>query len=252
MDYLFKPEMAFFVFILGLIIGSFLNVLIDRMPRGEKITGRSYCESCDKTLGWIDLIPIFSYVRTKGKCRYCRVNLSLQYPLIEITTGTFFVLVFLLFPFPNLIYFLFLISILIIIFMIDLKFGIILDKIIFPSIFITFLYLFFSGENIVIHFISALGSFLFFYFLYFITKKRGMGFGDVKFAFLIGLIFGFPETFYVLYVAFLTGALIGTILILWKKKKLKNSVPFGPFLVIGCLIVLFFQNQIQVLVNHLF
>ena len=265
--------MPLLFFILGLAIGSFLNVLIDRLPRREKITGRSYCEFCKKTLSWKDLIPVLSFVYLRGKCRYCKAKLSYQYPFVELLTGIMFAFTYLYlnksisnfqFPISNFspdpvysllstLYYLIVVSSLIVIFFSDLKYGIIPDKIIFPSVVISIFYLLFSVNlsSISNHLLSALGAFLLFLFIYLITKGRGMGFGDVKFAFLIGLVLGFPGTVLGLYIAFLTGGFIGIILILWKKKKLKYAVPFGPFLVIGCGISLFFQDQITQMVMRL-
>src|SRR3990167_9673658 len=84
-----------FLFVLGLAVGSFLNVLIDRLPREESIKGRSHCDDCKKTLSWNDLIPILSYVGLRGKCRYCKTNLSWQYPFIELLTTVIFVYILL-------------------------------------------------------------------------------------------------------------------------------------------------------------
>lgn len=241
------------IFILGLFVGSFLNVLVDRLPKGESvIKGRSRCERCKKELAWRDLIPLFSFLQLKGKCRYCRSPLSFYYPIIELTTGIMF-FVTALFVFNNfqfsipLIYYLFIVSSLIVIFFADLKYGIIPDKIVFPAIAIIFLYLLINPSSFIInHLLSALGACLFFLLLFLITKGRGMGFGDVKFAFLMGLILGFPNIIVALYAAFLTGAIIGIILILWRKKRIfGTSIPFGPFLVLGNFIAIFFGKQLS-------
>ena len=256
----------FAVFILGLFIGSFLNVLIDRLPRGEKITGRSYCESCKKTLTWKDLVPLLSFIYLKGKCRYCSARFSYQYPILEFMTGLMFVATYTLtggifnFQFSifneiinhnssiiNLFYYLFIVSCLIVIFFADLRYGIIPDKILFPAILVTSIFYLFSSPVAPVifnHLSSAIGTFLFFLFIYLITKAKGMGFGDVKLAFVIGLILGFPGTILALYIAFLTGGFVGFILILWKKVRLNLAVPFGPFLVVGTLISLFFADRI--------
>lgn len=245
--------MILFLFILGLSIGSFLNVLIDRLPRRESILGRSYCEFCKKTLSWKDLIPALSFIYLRGKCRYCKAKLSYQYPIVEFITGLLFVLTIYYLPYTNFstnylvssIYYLTIVSSLIVIFFSDLKYGIIPDKIIFPAVLVSLVYLFIIHNSLfIIHIASAIGAFLFFLFIYLITRGRGMGLGDVKLSFLIGLVLGFPGTIFALYIAFLTGGFIGIILILWKKKKLKYAIPFGPFLVIGCGVSLFFQDQI--------
>jgi len=248
-------------FLLGLAIGSFLNVLIDRFPREESvIKGRSHCDKCKENLKWYDLVPLLSFIFLKGKCRYCHTSLSLYYPTVEFITGIMFVITFLftinnfqfsIFNFQSnlnfqflisLIYYLFIVSSLVVVFFADLKYGIIPDKIVFPAIVVsTFYLLTMNYELLTINFFSAVGACLFFLTLFLITKGRGMGFGDVKFSFLTGLVLGFPNIIIALYVAFLTGAIVGCILILWRKKRIfGTSIPFGPFLVIGTLTAIFF------------
>ncbi len=244
-----------FLFLIGIFVGSFLNVIIDRLPRKETIAkGRSHCEFCKKELAWYDLVPLLSFLMLKGKCRYCHKKLSLYYPIIELGTGILFAFTYLWisqiyhlpFTIYHLIYYLIIISAFIIIFFEDLKFGIIPDKIVFPAIVATLLYLLIiNPSSLIIYLISALGAFAFFIVLFLITKGKGMGFGDVKLSFLLGLILGFPKIILALYLAFLTGAFVGIILIVWRKKRsLKDTIPFGPFLVIGTLLSLFLGNLI--------
>ena len=130
----------------------------------------------------------------------------------------------------------------IVIFFADLKYGIIPDKIVFPAILVSAFYLLtMNYQLLAINFLSTLGAGLFFLLLFLITRGRGMGFGDVKFSFLMGLILGFPNIIVALYLAFLTGAIVGCILIIWRKKKVfGTAIPFGPFLVLGNFIAIFF------------
>lgn len=254
--------MIFFVltviFVIGLFFGSFLNVIVDRQQRKETVlTGRSYCEFCKKELKWYDLIPIFSFLFLRGKCRYCHKKLSLYYPLTELSTAVLFTITYaflnfqpvfnslIINPLP-LIYYLFLSSSFIVIVFSDLKYNIIPDKIVIPAIIISFLYLLIVNSPLLISYLlSALGSFAFFLMLFLITKGKGMGFGDVKLSFLLGLVLGFPKIILALYLAFLTGAAIGIILILWKKKRtIKDTIPFGPFLILGTLVSLFLGELI--------
>ena len=246
---------------IGLFVGSFLNVLADRLPRDESVIGgRSHCDKCKKTLKWYDLIPLLSFLYLQGKCRYCHTPLSMHYPAVEVTTGVMFALAVIFLPhesikyqvlsikyFVDLAYYLFIISSLIVVFFADLKYGIIPDKIVFPAVIISFLYLILNTQYLILpHVLSAVSASLFFLALFLITKGRGMGFGDVKFAFLMGLILGFPGIAIALYIAFLTGAIIGCILIVWKKKKLSGTkIPFGPFLVLGTIVSLFFGEIIM-------
>jgi prepilin signal peptidase PulO-like enzyme (type II secretory pathway) len=115
------------------------------------------------------------------------------------------------------------------------------DKVVFPAMIISCLYLLFVNPfSLFINLVSAFGAFVFFFALFLITKGKGMGFGDVKLVFLLGLILGFPKIVLALYLAFLTGALSGIILIIWRKKRsLKETIPFGPFLIAGTIISLF-------------
>ena len=246
------------IFIFGLFIGSFLNVLSDRLPKGENfLNSRSYCPSCKHNLSFFDLIPVISFIVLKGKCRYCKKRISFWYPLSEITTAVVFVLAYLtsLQSFMS-IYFIFLLlisSLLIIVFLTDIKYGIILDKIITFAVFIAVLYLIiFENSSIISHFIAGLLALLFFLLLVVFTKGKGMGFGDVKLSFFMGLLLGIPGVIISLYIAFLTGAFVAIILILWRKKRFfKDTISFGPFLVLGTLITLFWGSLLNPLLLKL-
>jgi leader peptidase (prepilin peptidase) / N-methyltransferase len=270
----------FFIFFIGLFIGSFLNVLADRLPNGKSILGRSHCEYCKHTLGIKDLFPLLSFLLLKGKCRYCRKKLSVQYPLSEVFTGVMFVLTYILVnlkfflgivnlptllmgnlfivltsvPFTSFMIILYVFaltitSVFIVIFLADLRHGIIPDKMLLVGIIATITYLLFINYHIPFeisqlfpilnHLFSALGSFLFFLVIYLLTRGKGIGFGDVKFGFLMGLILGFPDVMLGIYIAFLTGGIVAIILVLWKKKRMKSEVPFGPFLVLGTYVSFF-------------
>ena len=247
------------LFIFGLFVGSFLGVLVDRISQNKPfINSRSHCEFCKHKLSFLDLIPLFSFAYLQGKCRYCHTRLSLFYPIIEITTGIMFALTygllisnfkFQISNFIDLLYFLFIISTLIVIFFTDIKYGIIPDKVLFPAVIVTLFWLFLNPKSLIInHVLSGVGSFLFLltvpYLYYLLTKKMGMGGGDIKFAFLMGLILGFPLVLISFYTAFLTGAFVSIILILWKKKTLTGKIAFGPFLVFGTLLSLFLGDYI--------
>src|SRR3989344_4779021 len=269
--------LVFFLFILGLAVGSFLNVLIDRIPNDESpFAGRSYCDKCKKTLKWYDMVPVLSFLILKGKCRYCRAHISFYYPLVELITGIMFVLMYqftihnsqftssTIEQFSNLtinyLYYLFILSSFIVIFFTDLKYGIIPDKIVYPTILVSIIYhlsfiiyppIVNYQSSIINNIFSGIGAFIFFLILYLITRGKGMGFGDVKLAFLLGIILGFPKIIAAFYLAFLTGAIVGSILIVWRKKKLKSSIPFGPFLILGSILSIFFGEKILQLVLRL-
>lgn len=239
------------LFFLGLFFGSFFGVLVDRLPFGKNvISGRSVCDYCKKPLKWYDLFPVLSFLALGARCRYCHKKLSWFYPIIELTTG-------LLFSMPSianyqLLFTLFILSCFIVIFFTDLKYGIIPDVVVFPAIVVTIFYLFLNLKSLILnHAAAGLGAFLFFLFLFLITKQRGMGFGDVKLSFLLGLILGFPLILVSLYVAFLTGAAVSIILILVRRYSLKSSVPFGPFLIVGTLVALFWGSNLLALFPYL-
>ena len=262
-----------FIFCLGLCAGSFLNVVIYRLPKGEKISGRSCCPRCKKTIAWYDLIPVFSFLALFGRCRYCRQKISLRYPLVEITTALLFLLIFnyqfsifspganppladnefsiFNFQFLTILYHLIIASFLIAIFFIDLRHYIIPDKIVLPAIAIAlifnFQFLIFNQFSIINYSIlSGLGGAVFFLAIVLISHGRWMGTGDIKLAFLMGLFLGFPKILPALFLSFLLGGIMGIGLIILGRKNLKSEIPFGPFLVAGTFIALFWgQNLIN-------
>ena len=261
-------------FIFGLLIGSFLNVVIFRLEKGEHFGGSSYCPHCKHTLSWLDLVPVFSYIFLLGKCRSCKGKISIQYPIVEISTALIFLLIynlkfeiynqFEIFQFSNVIGLLFLFyiaSVLIVIFAYDLKHYIIPDKILFPAIVIAFLYRLFENFNILVlnsNFKFQISNFFhvgnymlapiiasgFFLAIFLISKGRWMGFGDVKLAVLLGLLLGLPNILVGLFLAFLLGAIIGVISIIFAGKGLKSQMPFAPFLISGTFIALFLGEKI--------
>ena len=252
------------VFIFGTFIGSFLNCVIYRIENNLSfLKGRSFCPHCKHKLGFFDLFPIFSFIFLKAKCRYCGKKISIQYPLIEIITGLVFILIlnfqfgYSEFSILNLltsIRFLYLLiasSFLIILFVYDLKHYIIPDKVIYPLIGITFFYQLiynFQANNSSFwsFLLSAFGAAGFFFLIWLFSKGKCMGFGDVNLAFFMGLFLGWPNILVALFSAFFIGAIIGIGLIVLGKKKLKSQIPFGPFLITGTFLALFWvQNLIN-------
>ncbi|MEK9178345.1 MAG: prepilin peptidase [Patescibacteria group bacterium] len=239
--------------VLGLFFGSFLTVLIDRIPRNESIFGRSYCEVCKSVLSWRDLIPIVSFASLLARCRYCKAPLSYYYPIVELTTGLIFALTF-LFVWGSfgtnllaLVFYLIISSSLIVIFFSDLRYGMIPDKILFPVFILTIFYtLLFHTRIFYLNLLSSIGIFLFLLIIYLLTRGKGMGMGDVKFGALMGFLLGFPQSIVSVYLAFLTGGISAIILVLWRKKRFgrRDTIPFGPFLVLGTFLSLFFGQEI--------
>lgn len=244
-----------FFFIIGVFFGSFLNVIIDRIPRGESIwVGRSHCDFCHHTLSWLDLFPLFSFLLLQGKCRYCHKFVGWKYPIIESVTGLLFAATYFFLQTSSIGILLITLSIvncLIVIFFIDLFDGIISNSTLLVLLVCTIVNIFLLHQSPLISFLSASGACILFLLLFFVTRGKGMGFGDVKYAFVMGLLLGFPFIITGLYVAFLTGALVALILVIGRKKGMKSTIAFGPFLVLGTAVHIFFGAQLWLVFQKL-
>ena len=232
------------IFLFGLIMGSFLNAVIYRLDNGESIVkSRSHCPKCGHVLAWYELVPIFSFVIQGGKCRECKGSISWQYPMVELATAILFILV-LYYNLP-LLYTLTISSLLIVIFVYDLKHYIIPDKIIYPAILVSGIFVWqHTTYNIQYTIYAAIGASVFFAAMFFASRGKWMGFGDVKLAFFMGLFLGWPDILVGLFAAFMLGGIIGMGLIAYGKKTMKSQVPFGPFLVTGTFIAMFLGDKI--------
>lgn len=243
--------LIFISFLFGAIVGSFLNVCIYRLPREESIVfPGSHCPYCKTPIRFYDNIPIISYIFLRGKCRYCSHSISPQYPIIEWLTALSSVLLFIKYGISlnYLIYFAF-VSALIVITVIDLYHQIIPDVISLPGIGvgllsslilsnITFwesLIGIISGGGIL--FLVAVGY-------QWLFKREGMGGGDVKLLAMIGAFLGWKSVFLTIILSSFIGSVVGIVLIAIKGKNLKYAIPFGPFLSLGAVISLFYQNEI--------
>jgi prepilin signal peptidase PulO-like enzyme (type II secretory pathway) len=273
--------MIYFVF--GLFLGSFLNNIALRLEKEEDfLFSRSKCPKCGKILTWKELIPILSFLFQKGKCKNCQAKISLRYPLVEIFTGLWvFLLAKTIFPTPNfllqnpnfelLIIFLFYLAFLSILFVLalyDLRTFLVDSRLVLFGIFIgvlfnifknyflqfplfsqDFSYLFNNLIAIIFQFgkwepiFSALFLSLFFLLIFLITKGRGMGFGDVEVAFLIGLFLKLGDGILSVIFASFFGSVYGIYLIL-KNKKITQPLPFVPFLFLGVLTTMFFGKYL--------
>jgi prepilin signal peptidase PulO-like enzyme (type II secretory pathway) len=292
-----------------LIIGSFLNTYIFRLSRKEKLRekdklslwwGRSICPHCKKNLTWYELIPLFSFIFQRGRCRGCQQKIDWQYPLLELGTAIFFVIVFykisldyivhifnkspsildfLFFNFRNFfdytlgrsadwqfslgmtIWFLDLIrnwyflAILLILFVYDLRYGLIPTRLIVTSIvgilifnsLLFFLKLEFPERILFSVFRLLLAILLgaaFFASQYYFSGGRWVGEGDIYFGALIGAMVGWPFVFIALFLAYLIGGLASIILLLIGKKKFGETIPLGPFLALGTILTLLFGEQL--------
>ncbi len=244
------------IFLFGLVVGSFLNCLIYRLEINKSVRGFSFCPKCKKRLTTKDLFPLFSFLFLKGRCRYCKEPISIQYPLVEFFTGIIFLLSFLSFypiltiwAFLNFFLTLFIFSLLVVIFVYDAKHLIIPNQIIYPAIFASLLYalsLSFKYEiNLFTpHLISASLAFLFFLLLYLLTKGKGIGFGDVRYAFFMGAFLGYPNVIIGLFFSYFLGGIVGIALLISGKKGRKSKIAFGPFLILGTFIAFFLGDLI--------
>ncbi len=241
--------MFLLVFCIGICIGSFINVLIDRITLGTFFSkSRSYCDYCKKELKWYDLIPLLSFMLLRGRCRYCHEKISNRVPLVEIITGLGFCIILSmsahLSPITILLYCV-LFSLFVALFFIDAERLIIPDILLFVFIIISLLLHLVGQHSILEYILSAVGAFVFFLILFLLTKGKGMGFGDVKFAGVLGFYLGFPHIITALYSAFLIGAVVAITLVVLKRKKLKGSIiSFGPFMILGVLVAVLFSDFI--------
>ncbi|OGZ27471.1 MAG: hypothetical protein A2365_03300 [Candidatus Nealsonbacteria bacterium RIFOXYB1_FULL_40_15] len=240
-----------FIFLLGLIMGSFLTCVIYRLEQKmDFVRGSSMCPKCKHPLAWYDLLPVLSFLFLKGRCRYCKEKISWQYPSIEILTAVVFVWIFNYFSIPASIYYLIITCFLLLIFIYDLKHFIIPDSIVFSAIGLSLAFriaeaIWYRDIYVVYNsFLAVLVGFAFFFLIFAVSRGKWMGFGDVKFSVFMGLFLGFPGVAIAIFFSFLIGGIIGTGLIISKKKGLKSEVPFGPFLVIGTFIALFWGQSI--------
>jgi leader peptidase (prepilin peptidase)/N-methyltransferase len=225
----------FLVFLIGIGVGSFLNVCIYRLPRKEPITFvRSKCPICQKKLSAVDLLPVVSYVLLRGRCRYCKNCISARYPLVEILTAGLFLLCYAKFQL-SILFFMsaILTSFLIVISFIDIDNYLIFDEVLIWLICAGILLNALAGQGRFMDFLIAavLGG-GFFFLISWITNGM-MGLGDAKLAFAVGLWLGGELTMLALFLSFLSGAVVGIALLIFKIKKIGEPVPFGPFIAAG-------------------
>lgn len=234
--------MIFLIFVFGLVIGSFLNVLIVRLPQKESILGYSKCPKCQKKIYWRENIPVLSFFILRGRCLKCGSGISRQYPLVELLTGFLFLISFLVYGenLAFLIYVLFLVSLLIVIGFIDLKHLLILDSLILAGFIVSLFYYFLFSASYL--FSDSLFGLLFFagifLLLFLITKGKGIGLGDIKMAGWLGFVFGLENSINVFYLTFFIGFIYAIILLASKKAGLKSKVPLGLLMVAASILFL--------------
>jgi len=246
--------------LLGLFVGSFLNVCIDRLPKGQSIIHpRSHCATCNRKISNLDNIPIFSYLWLRGRCRYCHAPIPIRLPIVEGITGLLFALLLVYWKFGlglelgiSLVY----ASLLIVIFVIDLENQLVLDKVIYPGMALALAFSFFwpglegigalPGEALgrVVSSLAGGAIGMAAMALPFIIYRRGMGMGDVKLGALVGLMSGYPLVAIALLLAVITGGLVAAILLVFKIKKRSDPIPFAPFLATSAMVTLLWGQAI--------
>jgi prepilin signal peptidase PulO-like enzyme (type II secretory pathway) len=247
-------------FIFGLIVGSFLNVVVYRLNVAETILGRSYCPQCKSKIRWYDNIPLLSFVFLRAECRDCQKKISWFYPAVELFTAAVFSLVGGLFfsasDFASLIptvFYLTVFSVMIVIAAYDLKFMEIPLFVVWIGVGISILYYFWAdSQNMqliaqngifssmtVLSLIGGAVSAIFFFSIAYFSKEKWMGMGDGYIGLLVGLVVGWPIVFPTLTLSFAIGALAGMILVALKIKGMKSQIPFAPFLVLGAMAIIF-------------
>ena len=241
---------AVMFFIIGIILGSFYNVVGYRLPKGESLLfPPSHCPNCNHRLTPLELIPIFSYILQKGKCKNCKQKIALFYPIFECSCGILFMISYLIFGLTwELLIVLTFISMLIIIVLSDCYYMIIPDSVlVVTSLFIILEIFFIKGTHAtVVSILSGIGSFMIMYLLKklgdFIFKRESMGGGDIKLMFVFGLTLGFPTAILTIFV----GSIIGLPISLFIMHSERGvEIPFGPYLSAGAVILLFTQFHIS-------
>lgn len=229
-------------------MASFYGVLATRFPEGKSIIKpRSHCDSCGETLKWYDLLPIISFLFQKGKCHYCKTKLPIYEPIVELATGLLFMISFFYYGFGYSFYIsLILISLLILIFISDFKYMIILDSpLVISGILIFFLkWVYFDIKTACFSLLYGVILFLFMFFIGFlgkiIFKKDALGGGDIKLSFIIGMVVGIPHGFVVLMLSTFLALPYATFSLLTHSS---HEVPYGPFLISSlCLVFLYFDK----------
>lgn len=234
-----------------MVVGSFLNVCICRMPKDESIVSPpSHCPHCSYRIRWYDNIPLVSYILLCGKCRGCGTAISLQYPLVELLNGVLTLLLFLRFgPTPAFAALFLFCSALVTVTFIDIEHQIIPDEISLSGIVIGFALSFFlKGHNWLNSLLGILlggGCLLLVAYTYQrLTGKDGMGGGDIKLLAMMGAFLGWKAVPFIIFVSSLIGSVIGVSIMLMQKKDSKLAIPFGPYLALGAILYIFYGRQL--------
>lgn len=234
-----------YFFILGTIIGSFLNVCTYRLPKKESLLfPSSHCPHCCAPIKFYDNIPLLSFLILKGRCRQCKTKISWRYFSIELLNGLFYLFLYLKFGLSfKLAAYLVLTSSLIVVTFIDFDHKIVPDKITLPGIILGLIFSFFTPITFIDSLLGTIISGGLFYLIAAISRG-GMGGGDIKLVAMIGAFLGIQKILLTIFVSAFIGSIVGITLMILKKKKRKDALPFGPFLALGAMISIFWGTQI--------
>jgi len=234
-----------YVTFIGLVLGSFYNVVGIRVPNGESLLGRSHCPKCGKTLGVIELIPVVGYLVLRGRCKECKSPISIKYPIIEFISGAFFLLLFVFYR-ENMVEYIVsisFVSLMLIVVVSDLYYQVVPDKILL--IFLPIILVLRMIGDTMLWYESLLGGILGFAFMYILAwygekrfKKQALGGGDIKLYFIIGLFLGVNLVFLSLFFASVVGLLYGFIV-----RKKTGYIPFVPFIFVGSMLAYLFGQD---------
>lgn len=247
------------VFIFGLCVGSFVNMAVYRYAVKIKIQKSkvktkiqkskfSCCDFCGRQLRWYENIPVVSWVIQAGKSRCCGKRLSITYPIVELLMGILFSITYYVLRITynaeiwQIILGLIIVTLLVFSAVVDAKYMILPD---FSTIILVALALFFGGGNI----LTALGAAGFLGLLYLLTRGKGMGLGDVKLSIFMGLFLGWPKIVVAFYLAFMSGAIVGAVMLILKRKERKSEIAFGPFLILGTISAWYYGSRIWEIVE---
>lgn len=243
--------MKVFIFIIGLVIGSFLNVCIYRIPTGKSIVNPpSSCGNCGTRLSFIDMIPVLNYVLNLGKCRYCGAKYSLQYPAVELLNGILYLTLMIKYGISYLtIFYSVIASLLIVISFIDYKYKIIPDRLIIFGFICTVVFNIINNINTYDKLLGMLIGFGLFMLIAVLTNS--MGGGDIKLMALLGFAFGVEGILFTSVISFIYGAIISVVLLVLKIKSRKDEIPFGPFISLAALTYILWGKAIINFYFHL-
>lgn len=256
-------------FFLGLVVGSFLNVVVYRLNVAETILGRSHCPNCKKKINWYDNIPLLSFALLRARCRECEERISWQYPLVELGTAMVFALVGYYFFIPEFyfswvttLFYLLAFSFFAIVFVYDFLYLEIPMLIVWLGAGASALYWIWLDANqyqliqslfdlnIVWGLIGGFAGAVFFWALAKISREKWMGYGDAYAGFMVGIFLGWPLVVSGLILSFILGGIYGTAAIISKKKTMKSQIPYAPFLVLGAFLSIFVPRMLPVIAGY--